>query len=212
MLNSDEYNSKEAFCELRDEFNVCKKDYNMKVDVRFAALFIYLNKRSYNGLYRENRSGEYNVPYREYKTNIYDKEELKALSTYFKNNDIQFSCQDYSEFDISQFDSGDLIYLDPPYYPSKKSQFTSYWSTPFLVDEQRKLATFCKRLDKAGIKFILSNSPCQEIRDLYKDFHQHTFYIGRQMRSGKGKSEVFDAQNESNEILIWNFQGLSVEN
>lgn len=212
-LDSDKYNSKEQYNLLRNEYNICKKNSTRtrKSKIRYASLFIYLNKRSYNGLYRENRNGEYNVPYREYNTSIYSKNDLQKLSDYFNEQDITFHNLDYTEFNLDDFRNGDLIYIDPPYYPSKKSQFTSYWKKPFLVEEQEKLAEFCKALDKKGIKFILSNSPCDEIQKLYSEFNQHIFYIGRQMRSGKGKSDVFDKRQEPNEILVWNFSGIKIE-
>lgn len=207
LLNTEQYNDKDVFNQLRDEYNTIKQQscLDQKQRIRISALFIYLNKRSYNGLYRESRTGKYNVPYRHYNNSIYNKEELTNLSNYFNDNNITFCNQDYTEFDLVQFTCRDLIYIDPPYYPSKKSQFTSYWSKPFLVEEQKKLAQFCRDLDERGIKFIVSNSPCQEIQDLYDGFHQQTFYIGRQMRSGKGKSDVFEQTLEPNEILIWNF-------
>ena len=111
----------------------------------------------------------------------------------------------YRKFKVKKFKEGDLVYIDPPYYPCNKSSFTAYWKTPFLIEEQIKLAKYCKKLDKNNIKFIVSNAPCQEIKELYKDFNMKTFYIGRQMRSAEGKSDVFEKKNEDNEILIWNF-------
>lgn len=212
FLNDGAYNTKEEFNRLRSEYNAYKKmeNYTLEQRVHYAGLFIYLNKRSYNGLYRENRSGEYNVPYREYNNCIYDIKDLRNMSEYFNTNDIQFFSQSYDTFDLDQFTSNDLIYIDPPYYPSSKSQFTAYWSIPFLVEEQKKLAQFCHKLHERGIKFIVSNSPCEEVKELYSDFNQRAFYIGRQMRSGKGKSNVFDKNTEPNEILIWNFPKLNI--
>jgi DNA adenine methylase len=169
---------------------------------------MYLNKRCFNGLYRENRSGEYNVPYKQYNTDIFHEDEILNLSRYFNQNDIQFYNRDFTEFDISFFNQNDIVYIDPPYYQSNKSGFTSYWKTPFLIKEQIKLLEFCKALDRKGVKFILSNSPCREIRDMYSPFNQYVFWLGRQMRSGKGKSETFEKKNEENEILIWNFSKL----
>ena len=201
------FNNKEKFNTIRDEYNFLKfkKNKTNKEKIRLASIFIYLNKRSFNGLYRENQDGKYNVPYRQYKTEIYNSMELDNLSKYFQSNKIKFKSKSYNKFDINKFKKGDLVYIDPPYYPCDKSSFTSYWKKPFLVDEQIKLSKFCKELDNKKIKFIVSNSPCQEIKELYKDYNMKTFYIGRQMRSGEGKSDVFSKKNEDNEILIWNF-------
>lgn len=204
--NKKSKNNKECFNEIRDKFNNWKlKKLSSRKKLEMAAIFIYLNKRSFNGLYRENQEGKYNVPYREYKTDIYSKEEILLFSKYLNKTKIKFKSKSYDKFDISKFRKGDLVYIDPPYYPSTKSSFTAYWKTPFLVEQQKELSEFCKKLDEKGIKFIMSNSPCDGIRELYKNFKMESFYIGRQMRSGKGKSEVFDKTDEANEILVWNF-------
>jgi len=207
QINKGKYNCQEEFNIIRKKYNNLKQkeDITESQKIEMAAIFIYLNKRSFNGLYRENQDGKYNVPYRRYKTNIYHDNELDNLSKYLNNNKIKFKSKSYSKFKIETFKKGDLVYIDPPYYPCKKSNFTSYWKTPFIIDEQKKLAIYCKKLDKKGIKFIVSNAPCPEIKDLYNDFNMKTFYIGRQMRSAEGKSDVFQKKNEDNEILIWNF-------
>jgi|TARA_B100000524_G_scaffold342260_1_gene237123 DNA adenine methylase len=206
-LNQDKYNCQDEFNKIRDRYNNLKKkeDITDSEKIEMAGIFIYLNKRSFNGLYRENQDGKYNVPFRQYKTSIYNKEELVELSKYFNENKIKFKSKSYRKFKVKKFKEGDLVYIDPPYYPCNKSSFTAYWKTPFLVEEQVKLAKYCQKLNKKGIKFIVSNAPCQEIKELYKDFNMKTFYIGRQMRSAEGKSDVFEKKNEDNEILIWNF-------
>jgi len=206
-LDDDKYNCQEEFNKIRYRYNLIKQKEELteKEKIEMASIFIYLNKRSFNGLYRENQDGKYNVPYRKYNTSIYNTNELTELSQYFNNNKIKFKSKSYRKFKVKKFKEGDLVYIDPPYYPCNKSSFTSYWKTPFLIEEQIKLAKYCKKLDKNNIKFIVSNAPCQEIKELYKDFNMKTFYIGRQMRSAEGKSDVFEKKNEDNEILIWNF-------
>lgn len=206
-LNKKENNNKIKFQEIKDEFNILKFKKNLKIKdkIRLAGIFIYLNKRSFNGLYRENKKGIYNVPYRENKSNIFDKELFINLSKYFNNNNIIFTNYSFEDFDISCFKKNDLVYLDPPYYPSKKSKFTSYSKEGFTIKQQEKIAELCNELNNKNIKFILSNSPCSEIENLYKKYNQKKIYIGRQMRSSQGKSDVYQSKNEPNEILIWNF-------
>lgn len=206
-LNLDKYNCKEEFQKIKDEFNVLKFNdkFTDKEKIRLAGIFVYLNKRSFNGLYRENKSGIYNVPYRKNKSNIYDEELLKNISKYLNDNNITFLNKSFEEYKLSFFKKGDLVYLDPPYYPSNKSKFTSYSKDGFSIEQQTQLAILCYKLHKKGIKFIMSNSPCLEVQELYKDFNMKKFYIARQMRSAKGKSNVFESKNEPNEILIWNF-------
>lgn len=203
-LNKTEYNNKESFGKLKEEFNI-----GIKNKVRHASIFIYLNKRGFNGLYRENKKGEYNVPFRKYNTDIYKKEDILALSNYFKKKDVQFISKSIFDIDIDFFKEGDLVYLDPPYYPTETSKFTGYWRVPFLEREQKELAKLCRKLDKKGIHFIVSNSPCPEVEKLYEGFYQYKFKIERQMRNAKvGKGEK---NNDENEILIWNFPILEIE-
>lgn len=206
ILNQEEFNSKEKFQEIKDEFNILKfkKKLSKKEKLRLASIFVFLNKRSFNGLYRENKSGIYNVPYRKNKTSIFDEENIRELSLYFNKNNITFMNKSFEKFNIDFFEKGDLVYLDPPYYPSQKSQFSAYTKDGFSIEQQEKLAKLCDKLNKKGIKFIVSNSPCLEVENLYKEFNQIKFYIGRQMRSAEGKSDVFNKTHEPNEILIHN--------
>ena len=219
-LDTEESNSPEFFMKVREEYNKLKMELQLQSQVRYASIFIYLNKRSFNGLYRENKSGAYNVPYRKYDSSIFNEESLRKLSKYLSKNEITFYNQDYSEFLYSMedfFQPGDLVYLDPPYYPSNESKFTSYSSKPFRVKEQEELFKFCKELDKRGIKFIMSNSPCKEICELYKEFNQFTFTIGRQMRNAEKGQETnekklpYPRPEIDNEILIWNFPNLKFD-
>lgn len=212
-LNKDKFNNNIEYNKIRDKYNLMKNKVNLskKEKIKMAAIFLYLNKRSFNGLYRENKDGKYNVPYREYNTSIYNEEDLNNLSKYFNDNKVKFKSKNYQDYKIKKFKKGDLVYIDPPYYPCNKSSFTSYWKEPFLVEQQNKLAKFCKKLDKKGIKFIISNAPCKEIENLYRDFQMKKFYIGRQMRSAEGKSNVFEKKEEANEILIWNFDTEDIE-
>ena len=206
-LNSKKYNNKLEYNKIRDKYNYLKNlnKINSIDKINMASYFIYLNKRSFNGLYRENKNGKYNVPYRENKTEIFNKDNILNLSYYLNKNKIKIKNKSYKDFNINNFTKDDLIYLDPPYYPSKKSNFTEYWKEPFLIKQQEELFNFCNELNKKDIKFILSNSPCEEIKKLYKKFNMKTFYIGRQMRNAEGKSDVFNKKIEHNEILIWNF-------
>jgi DNA adenine methylase len=214
IYNKQEYNNKIEFNKIREDYNCIKlKDKLTKNEkIKFASYFIYLNKRSFNGLYRENKSGLYNVPYRKYNSDIFHKEKIIELSNFLNNHDVKI--KNNNIFDIGLFDiikkykidnSNILVYLDPPYYPSKKSKFTSYNKEIFNINEQEKLKDLCDKLNQDNIKFIMSNSPCDEVKKLYQNYQQKELYIGRQMRSGQGISQVYSEKNKSNEILIWNF-------
>lgn len=137
--------------------------------VQRAARLIYLNRTCFNGLYRVNSKGEFNVPMGDYKNpRILDVKNLKKTSKLLKG--LKIETRSYNNI-LKQVKKGDFVYMDPPYYPiSDTSSFTSYTEYPFLEKEQEELANFCKKLDKKGCKFILSNSDCKFIRNLYKDF------------------------------------------
>lgn len=218
IYNQTEYNTREKFNEIRDTFNILKhkEKLNPKERIELATIFLYLNRRSFNGLYRENSSGLYNVPYRKYDSDIFNKNNILELSKYLNQNEIEFYNINIFDIDMIEIIKNQiqkqnisleqvLVYLDPPYYPSTKSKFTGYSKVPFNVDEQVKLKKICDQLHKHKIKFIVSNSPCMEVKELYKDYPQKSLYIGRQMRSAQGKSQVFSDKDEDNEILIYNF-------
>ncbi|MFW9895267.1 MAG: DNA adenine methylase [Candidatus Thorarchaeota archaeon] len=146
-----------------------KEKYNKLSNVEKASRLIYLNRCCYNGLYRVNSKGEFNVPFGKYKDpNFCDEENLFAASKVLKNVKIIHGsfeiCLDYAR-------KGDFIYFDPPYHPiSKTSSFTSYTKENFGKDSQQKLFEVFKILDDRGCKLMLSNSDNEYIQNLYKDF------------------------------------------
>lgn len=139
--------------------------------VERASRFIYLNKTCYNGLYRENSKGEFNVPFGNYQNpKILDEQNLKAVSYYLNSADITILCSDYKEI-CSMAKSGDFVYLDPPYYPlSRSSSFTKYTRYDFTEREHVELAHVFRDLDRKGCKVLLSNSNTEFIKKLYKGY------------------------------------------
>ncbi|MDW8237271.1 MAG: DNA adenine methylase [Aquificaceae bacterium] len=133
--------------------------------------FIYLNKTCYNGLYRENSKGEFNVPFGNYKNpKILDEENLRMVSRYLNYADITITCMDYKEV-CRMATSGDFFYLDPPYYPfSRSSSFTKYTRHDFTKDDHIELAYIFEELDKKGCRVLLSNSNTEFIKNLYKGY------------------------------------------
>lgn len=135
-----------------------------------AARFIYLNKTCFNGLYRVNSKGDFNVPMGSYKNpSILDEENLKQISKLLKNSTIQKASFETVQ---NRAKKGDFIYFDPPYYPLKKGKsFTTYTKDNFLEKEQEKLAKVFANLDKRGCLVMLSNSDTDFIKNLYKDYN-----------------------------------------
>lgn len=154
-----------------------------------AARIIFLNKTCYNGLYRENRRGEFNVPFGRYKNpTICDEPNLRAASHVLQGIDIArrpFSTAlDYAK-------GGDFVYFDPPYYPiSATANFTSYDRDGFGADEQRQLRDVFSALGDNGVRAMLSNSDTPFIRELYDGFPMDQVYVARAVNSkanGRGK-------------------------
>lgn len=131
--------------------------------VQVAARFIYLNKTCYNGLYRVNRQGVFNVPMGRYvNPNIVAEENIHACSIELKGVGIEFG-----EFDRIAPTRGDFVYCDPPYHPTDETSFTSYTKLDFTERDQLRLSNFASRMDKKGVMVMLSNSNTRFIREIY---------------------------------------------
>ncbi|SFJ84503.1 DNA adenine methylase [Succinivibrio dextrinosolvens] len=138
--------------------------------VKKAARTYYLNRMGFNGLYRVNSKGLFNVPYGKYKrpfTPFVDS--IRELSDYFNSNNIVFLNGHYSEI-LNYLESKSFVYLDPPYDRVSTTSFISYSSDSFSRLDQIGLKNFCDKLTANGIRFMLSNSATDFIKDLYKDY------------------------------------------
>jgi len=151
-----------------------------------AARFIYLNRTGFNGLYRVNRRGQFNVPFGRY-TNptICNVECLRRASKSLAEAEIkQRGFQELPGW----VEAGDFVYLDPPYHPlSQTANFTSYTANRFEEADQRALAQVCHELNVTGARFMLSNSDTPVVRDLYKDFDIHQVFAARAINSQSSK-------------------------
>jgi DNA adenine methylase len=136
-----------------------------------AARTIYLNKTCFNGLYRVNSKGQFNVPYGKHKKKFeIEKDTLVDVSTYLNNTSISILNTDFSQA-IKGADKGDFIYFDPPYDPvSDTSNFTSYTTEGFDKKDQTRLFYTFKELSDRGCYCMLSNAGTDFIKDLYKEF------------------------------------------
>ncbi|MBI0098536.1 MULTISPECIES: DNA adenine methylase [unclassified Snodgrassella] len=164
-------NNKDQFYEIRS-WDRNKDKYTHLSDIEKAARIIYLNKTCFNGLFRVNASGEFNVPFGNYANpNIVNEPVLRAISFYFNNSEIVFNAVDYAEI-LKNLPDNAFVYLDPPYDPvSVTANFTSYTKDGFSRDEQIKLRKCCDELNERGIKFILSNSATDFICDQYSKYN-----------------------------------------
>ena len=161
-------NEKDYYYQIRAVDRVPESYYKLS-DVEKASRTIFLNRCCYNGLYRVNSKGQFNVPFGRYKNpNFCDEENLVAVSNALMNVNIIHGsfelCLNFAEKD-------DFIYFDPPYHPlSETSSFTSYTKENFGRESQKKLYDIFKESDERGCKLVLSNSFSDFILDLYKDY------------------------------------------
>lgn len=160
-------------------------DPNTLNNIEIAARFITLNKTCYNGLYRVNSKGLFNVPWGKYPNPVIcDRTNLTNVSTALNNSDVRIQVSDYKAVLLENAKEGDFIYLDPPYSPaSPTAYFTSYTKTGFNNKDQEELATVFRELDKRGCKVLLSNSDTQFIRDLYSDYGEYLVEVNDAVRA-----------------------------
>lgn len=167
----------------RDHFyEVRAQDASGMSTVARAARMIFLNRTCYNGLYRVNRSGAFNVPFGKYDNpTICDEENLRSVSHALQDATIE-NTDVFST--VAKARAGDLVYFDPPYDPvSKTASFVSYNERGFTSADQEKLAHTFRGLAERGVHAVLSNSDTPFIRSLYKGFRIETVHVRRAINS-----------------------------
>lgn len=165
----DENNTKEYYLEIREY------DRNGKLeemgDTWVASRLMYMLRVNFNGMYRVNSKGQFNVPYGKYvNPRIVDVENLTAVSKYLNNNDVTIVSGDFEQA-VSNAEEGDFVYFDPPYIPlDVTSSFTAYTMNGFNYDEQVRLRDLFVKLTAKGVKCMLSNSSAELTYDLYNGY------------------------------------------
>lgn len=188
--------SKDYFLEIRniDRTN----EYTKLSDIERASRFIYLNRTCFNGMYRVNSQGQFNVPFGHYKNpRIIDESNLLNCSELLKKTEIR--CADFSEI-LTKVQKDDFVYLDPPYVPlNETSSFTSYTKDGFDIDMQFKLRDVCDELDNKGVKFLLSNSDTKLVNELYENYCIKKVFASRQINANA------DGRGKITEVLVRNY-------
>lgn len=174
--------------------------YQQLSNIKKAARFIYLNKTSFNALYRVNRKGYFNAAYgKRKKVKIVQADNLRKISQYLNNNDIKLHTGDFAEI-LENVEPDSLIYIDPPYVPANEiANFTRYTNNQFRESDQRRLAYQCQQLNKKGVKFIASNSDTPIVRELYRGFNFNHVSARRFINVKSTR------RNKVDELLITNF-------
>ena len=189
-------NDEGSFRRIRAEFNGLIG--TGKQPLERAALLLYLNKHSYNGLWRVNGKGYYNVPFGKYtRASLPSVRMLQKFSRMLAG--VTLISGDFERI-IRTAKGGDFIYFDPPYHPlSKTARFTDYTTGGFPFADQERLARVFRRLSDRGVQVMLSNSCTPEIRDLYEGFTIHTVPARRSINCKGGK------RNGSVELIVTNY-------
>ena len=197
LKEHEKYNSSDYYYEVRALDRT--PDFDKMSNLEKAARIIYLNKTYYNGLYRVNSLGQFNSPYGRYKNpNIVNEVVLRAISKYLNRNEISIRSGDYKDV-LNDIEKNSFVYLDPPYMPiSSSSSFTGYTEGGFGYDKQVELKEECDKLNSKGVHFLQSNSDCEEIRELYKDYRIKVVKAKRAINSDAKK------RGQINEVLIYN--------
>ena len=192
------------YYQIRDEYN-CRECASDNINIRLAALFIFLNRTCFNGLYRVNGKNLFNVPFGRYvNPKICDEDTLRADNKMLQN--VTILNGDYSET-IQYADTDTLFYLDPPYKPiSVTSSFTSYSSVIFDDEQQKRLKVFCDTLNQHNTKFILSNSDPKGIDETNSFFDELYYqYNIKRVEAKRNINSKGDKRGKITELLITNY-------
>ena len=177
-----------------------KGKYSALSEVEKAARVLYLNKTCYNGLFRVNNAGEFNSPFGSYKNpNIVNAPTLRAVSSYLNSAKVHLTFGDYTEV-LQTLPNNAFVYLDPPYDPvSDTSSFTGYSRGGFSREDQIRLREWCDALTARGIKFMLSNSSTDFIKEQYKGYNTTLVKAKRTINSVAAK------RGEIDEVVVRNY-------
>ena len=190
---------KEYYYKKRTLYNTRKEDI-----ITQAALFIFLNRTCFNGLYRVNKNNEFNVPMGSYKRpTICDKENIVAVSKALQN--VEILCGDF-ELTLNYVTNNSLFYFDPPYKPlSETSSFNAYSKDEFNDKEQIRLRNFCHKLEKLGHKWLLSNSDVKE-KDVNNNFFDDIYskFSILRVKARRNINANPEKRGELTELLITN--------
>lgn len=168
-----------------------------------AARVLYLNKTCFNGLFRVNRSGQFNAPYgkRDKRPQIVNPEVVRAVSRYLNEARVKIRSGDFTGA-VGDARAGDFIYFDPPYHPvSDSASFTGYAAGGFGEGEQKALKRLCDELSERGCHVLLSNSATDFIRELYGDENR---YAVAEVQARRNINSVGTRRGKVGELLIFN--------
>jgi DNA adenine methylase len=194
FLAKDIDDRKVMYYDIRTKYNLLEPDAFER-----SLYFLFFNKTAFNGVYRENSKGGFNVPIGSYANpKIVDENNLRLVSQALSKTTIT----NLSYFDaVSKAKAGDFVYLDPPYHPlSETSSFTNYSKDSFSKDDQVNLRDLFVGLDKRGVYVMLSNSSAPFIQELYSEYKQISVFASRMINSKAEK------RGKISEVVVTNYE------
>lgn len=191
--NVPENSFKEHYYTVREQYN--SKIKNNIYDIEMAAMFVFVNKHCFNGLYRVNKQGYFNVPYNNSTSASFSKENISAISSYLQNTailngDFEAACQNAKK--------GDFVFFDSPYAPLNSSSFDGYTKAGFSEEEHIRLAKLFAELTAKGCKCLLTNHNTGLIQSLYSEYYIEEVNVFRHINSNPSK-------RTGKEVIIRNY-------
>jgi len=188
-------NSKEFFYKTREKFNQHKY-----IGLTRSAVFIYLNKTCFNGLWRVNSKDKFNVPFGNHKNpGVFEEENILFASKLLKGTDI--ICQDYENLKDC-VEKGDFVYLDPCYDPLKRTSFANYTKDRFSAKDNERLAIFCAELNRRDVKILLSNNVTENVK---RNYLPKNGFIRIKILAPRSINSIGSQRGNIQEYLIKNF-------
>ncbi|MBF8132027.1 MULTISPECIES: DpnII family type II restriction endonuclease [Staphylococcus] len=179
---------------------VREQDLTNLNDIEVASRFLYLNKTGFNGLYRVNSQGKFNVPFNKKETiknsTVFSETNLRKLSKYLNENDVLVLNEDFNEA-LNKVKENDFVFVDSPY----DEAYSNYQKGGFHEKEHRELAERLIELDKKGVKWLVTNHNTKLIQSLYKQYDFYEIPVNRFINSDAQKRS-----NATNEVLILNYK------
>lgn len=184
---------KDYYYKVRQIFNQRKRQ--QKLDVEQAALFIFLNKHCFNGVYRLNSDGDFNIAYNNSIAGSFNEENLFLVSASLQG--VELRNEDFAEVCVKA-KKGDFVFLDSPYVPLKDTFFTSYTSDGFGIEDHLRVVAAFYELTRRGCYCILMNHNTELIQKMYREFEIEVLYVKRSVNSNA-------AERVCKEVIIKNF-------
>ena len=189
--------NKKRYLQIREQYN--SKILSCELDAECAGLMIWLNKHCFNGLYRVNSKGLFNVPYNNKTSGAsIEAENLRNIGRYLLECNVEIREGDF-EVACADVRSGDFVYFDSPYIPaSATANFTDYTKDSFTLEDHKRLAVLFRRLDRLGAKIMLSNNNVPLVSELYNDFNINSIDVRRAINRDASK-------RAGREVIITNY-------